>query len=48
MDECICVACGTQCEICMERYPYDCTCVPEDAICDDCWATTEEDCECEN
>ena len=24
--ECLCVACGTQCEVCLERYPDDCTC----------------------
>jgi hypothetical protein len=28
--ECLCVACGTQCEICLERYPDDCIC-PSDS-----------------
>jgi len=48
MTECVCVDCGTQCEICLEYYPDNCSCVPEDAICEVCWATTKEDCECEN
>jgi hypothetical protein len=26
---CLCVACGTQCEICLERYPADCTCLSD-------------------
>lgn len=28
--ECLCVTCGTQCEICLKRYPSDCVC-PSDS-----------------
>jgi hypothetical protein len=28
--ECLCVACGTQCEVCLERYPSACTCPVEE------------------
>jgi len=38
MSDCVCVACGTQCEICLQPYPSACTC-PSDAdaeVCDTC------------
>jgi len=30
MSDCLCVACGTQCEQCLQRYPADCVCPNED------------------
>jgi len=32
---CVCVACGTQCEICGEQYPDFCSC-PSDEDCEVC------------
>jgi len=29
MNDCLCVACGTQCELCLKRYPTDCVCPNE-------------------
>lgn len=27
--ECLCVSCGTQCEVCLEYYPDNCSCPSE-------------------
>jgi hypothetical protein len=35
---CVCVACGTQCEICLEPYPSACVC-PSD---EEQWEDEEE------
>lgn len=35
--DCVCVACGTQCEICLEPYPSACSCPNEEdcKVCND-------------
>ena len=41
--DCVCVECGTKCEICGLAYPSDCSC-PSDVDCPDCLAGNYDKC----